>query len=539
MRETQSAFRHHWRWGTLLLAALVPRLYLLRLFDIELSNDGFDAVNTLTILQTQGAAAIPHSLIDRFILHPLYMLLLYIWKLITPTAIDFYLSARFLSTLLACVAIILMFELARHADNEYAAWIAALLLAFAPTFLWESVAILSSTLFLALYLAVLLALVQARYRWASLLAFLAAITRYEGAVLLTLVFIALVWRDGRERKIHLDVWLTYLAFSLAVPLTLMGSGWLTTGNALEFLGAQSMASIWLRFFAPGDFLQRASFFITQYPALFPLPVVWLGIAGAVLALLGHRTRPVAILSRSQFGFVVRTCSALSGAQAPTTSQIRDLLILFLTSALYLLFFETLVWFNYTTLEVRFLMYPGLPLLIFAGLALASARQFLARWAALKLLRDLVLVGVLLVLLALSYQQGMAGMRFVYNMHASQRQVADELVPIIPPHQRTNVMIYGGISGPLDLFARQRGLQLAFTYFRFAPDDQPEQFLLDQKIQFLIYPVGNVFASAKYPYLARLATQTHGGVIFQPLRQFTTSLDNQLYSIWAVSSAAQK
>jgi tRNA-2-methylthio-N6-dimethylallyladenosine synthase len=31
------------------------------------------------------------------------------------------------------------------------------------------------------------------------------------------------------------------------------------------------------------------------------------------------------ISRSQFGFVVRTCSALSGAQAPTTSQIRDLL----------------------------------------------------------------------------------------------------------------------------------------------------------------------------------------------------------------------
>lgn len=507
MRETQSAFRHHWRWIMLLLVAVVPRLYLLRLFDIELSNDGFDAVNTLTILQTQGAAAIPHSLIDRFILHPLYMLLLYAWKIITPTAIDFYIAARFLSTLLACVAIILMFELVRHVGNEYAAWVAALLLAFAPTFLWESVAILSSTLFLALYLAVLLALVQARYRWASLLAFLAAITRYEGAVLLALVFIVLAWRDGRERKIHLDVWLTYLAFSLAVPLTLMGSGWLTTGNALEFLGAQSMASIWLRFFAPGDFLQRASFFITQYPALFPLPVVWLGIAGAVLALIGHRTRPVAIL--------------------------------FLTSALYLLFFEALVWFNYTTLEVRFLMYPGLPLLIFAGLALAGVREFLARWAALKTIRDLALVVVLLVLLILGYQQGMAGMRFVYNMHASQRQVADELVPIIPPNQRTNVMIYGGISGPLDLFARQRGLQLAFTYFRFAPDDQPEQFLLDQKIQFLIYPVGNVFASAKYPYLARLATQTHGGITFQPLRQFTTSLDNQLYSIWAVSSAAQK
>jgi hypothetical protein len=507
MREAQGILRQHWRWGALLLITIVPRIYLLRLFNIELSNDGFDAVNTLTILQTQGAAAIPRSLIDRFILHPLYMLLLYAWRVITPTVIDFYLAARFLSTLLACVAVILMFELVCRVCDEYAAWVAALLLAFAPTFLWESVAILSSTLFLALYLAMLLALMQARYRWTSLLAFLATITRDEGIVLVALVFIVLAWRDVRERKIQLNTWLTYLAFSLAVPLTLMGSGWLTTGNALEFLGAQSMASIWLRFFAPGDFLQRASFFITQYPALFPPLVVWLGLAGAVLALLGHRTRPVAIL--------------------------------FLTSTLYLLFFEVLVWFNYTTLEVRFLMYPGLPLLIFAGLALADARAFLARWAALKTLRDLALAVVLLVLLALSYQQGMAGMRFVYNMHASQRQVADELVTIIPPHQQTNVMIYGGISGPLDLFARQRGLQLTFTYFRFALDDQPEQFLLDQKIQFLIYPVGNAFAAAKYPYLARFAPQTRDGITFQPLRQFTTPLDNQLYSIWAVSSAAQK
>jgi len=98
MREAQSALRRYWRWGVLLLAALAPRLYLLRLFDVDLSNDGFDAVNTLSILQTQGAAAIPHALIDRFILHPLYMLLLYAWKIITPTALDFYLAARFLST---------------------------------------------------------------------------------------------------------------------------------------------------------------------------------------------------------------------------------------------------------------------------------------------------------------------------------------------------------------------------------------------------------------------------------------------------------
>jgi hypothetical protein len=120
------------------------------------------------------------------------------------------------------------------------------------------------------------------------------------------------------------------------------------------------------------------------------------------------------------------------------------------------------------------------------------------------------------------------------MMASQREVADELAHIVPLNQRTNLMVYTGNAGALDLFARQRGMQFTFTDFRFAPDDDPEQFLIDRKIQFVIYPVGNAFAKAKYPYLARFETQTQGAVTFQPLTQFATPTDNQLYSIWAVS-----
>lgn len=492
--------KQNWRWIVLLFAALVPRLYLLRVFDIELSNDGFDAVNTLTLFQRQGIAAIPTEGMTRFVLHPLYMLLLYALKIATPASVDFYVVARLFSTLIACIAMLLLFEFARRAFGEYVAWVAALLLAFAPSFLWESAAILSSTLFLTLYLAVFLALAQSRYRWAALFAFLSAITRAEGTVLIALVFTAFILRSVSERILRRDDWLCLFAFALAVPLTILGSSWLATGNPLEFLGAQSIASIWLRFLAPGDFLKRASFFITQYPALFPSPIVWLGIAGAVIALIWHRQRATALL--------------------------------FATSALYLLFFEALVWLNYTTLEVRFLMYPGLPLLIFAGVALAHARGI-----AIKLSRvggEAVIGVVVIALLVMSYQQGVAGMRFVYNMHASQREVVDELSRLVPPNQRTNVMIYGGIAGALDLFARQHGLQLAFIYFRFAPDDQPEQFLIDRKIQFIVYPVGNAFATAKYPYLARFEAQSHGAVTFQPLTQFSTSTDNQLYSIWTVS-----
>lgn len=500
--EWVSILKRYWRWAVLLLITIAPRIYLLRVFDIELSNDGFAAVTTLNILQNQGASAIPRELVDRFILHPLYMIFLGALKIATPASIDFYIAARFLSTLIACVAIFLMFDLVRRAFNEYAAWAAALLLAFAPTFLWESVAILSSSLFLALYLAVLRALVQSQYRLASLFAFLSAITRYEGTVLIALVFIALILRDARERKIHFDDWFVFLALSLAFPLTLAASGTLATGNALEFLGANSMASIWLRFLAPGDFLKRASFFITQYPVLVPLPIVWLGLAGAIIALARYRTRAT--------------------------------MLLFIISALYILFFETLVWFNSTTLEVRFLMYPGLSLLIFAGVALATGREVLSRLAP-RVIGEAALGIVLIALLALSFQQGVAGMRFIYNSYASQREMADELTHIVVPNQQTNLLVYGGTSGALDLFGRQRGLHLTFTDFRFAPDENPEQFLIDRQIQFVIYPVGNAFASAKYPYLARFETQTRNGVTFQPLTQFATSTDNQLYSIWSVST----
>ncbi len=494
--------KKHWQWLTLFLLAMVPRVYLLRLFDIELSNDGFDAVNTLNILRAQGFSAIPRELIDRLLLHPLYMMLLGALYIITPAGFDFYILARLLSTLIGCVAVILIFEFTRRAFSKVAAWIAAILLAFAPTFLWESVAILSSTLFLTLYIAVLLALLQSRYRLAAFLAFLAAITRYEGIVLLALVFVALFISDARAHKIELRDWLVCVVFALAFPLTLVASGWIATNNPFEFVGSNSMAAIWLRILAPGDFAKRASFFLTQYPALFPTPVVVLGIAGGIIALIRYRARATALL--------------------------------LLASALYLLFFETLVWFNLTTLEVRFLIYPGLPLLIFAGVALADLSDLFARVRSLEPVRSLALGVILIVLAAMSFQQGVAGMRFIYNSYAAQRQVAEELTNMVPANEPTNVMLYAGVSGALDLFARSRGLRLIFSDFRFAPDDNPEQFIVDRKIRFVIYPVGNPFSKAKFPYLARFETQEHGGVMFQPLTQFSTSSDKQLWSIWAVS-----
>ena len=163
MKVLTHRIQKHWELGALIGITLLTRLYLLRVYDIELSQDGFEAVRTLTIWQTQGIAALPHDLLDRALLHPLYMLVLAAWRVLIPAPFDFYLAARFLSTLFACVAVVLLFQLTRDAYGRLAAWCAALFLVFAPSFLWESIAILSSTLFLALYLAVLRALLAERY----------------------------------------------------------------------------------------------------------------------------------------------------------------------------------------------------------------------------------------------------------------------------------------------------------------------------------------------------------------------------------------
>lgn len=509
----------YWELGVLVVITLATRLYLLRVYDIELSQDGFEAVRTLTIWQTQGVAALPRDLLDRALLHPLYMLVLATWRVLIPASFDFYLAARFLSTLLACVAVVLLFQLTRDAYGKLAAWCATLFLVFAPSFLWESIAILSSTLFLALYLAVLRDVLAARYARAFVVGWLAALVRYEGVVLIALTFVVLGIRDLCARHFHRNEWWIGIGTVVAFPLTLVVGSVLATGNPLQFISAQSMAGIWLRFLAPGDFFKRGAFFITQYPALFPLPIVWLGVLGVFIALLTQRTRAT--------------------------------MLLLLTTVLYVIFFELLVFFNYTTLETRFLMYPGLPLLIFAGVTLASVWSFFHRFDASRLFarslfRSFALArltshvfrfaffALLVVLLVQSYQQGERGLRFVYNSQISMREMAAEIAQIFPKHRRVNVLAYGGTSGALDIFARQHGLELAFTEFRFAPDENPEQYIIQHQIEFVIYPVGNAFAKAKYPYLMHFETQTHDGVTFQPIVQFATASDNQLYSLWAVT-----
>ena len=112
-----------------------------------------------------------------------------------------------------------------------------------------------------------------------------------------------------------------------------------------------MAAIWLRFLAPGDFFNAPRFSLRVFRAL-------------------SRLRSFGSVSRARSVAIIRHRTRVTG-------------LLFLTGALYLLFFETLVWLNYTTLEVRFLMYPGLPLLVFASsravLAFHGCEQNFAPW----------------------------------------------------------------------------------------------------------------------------------------------------------------
>ena len=124
------------------------------------------------------------------------------------------------------------------------------------------------------------------------------------------------------------------------------------------------------------------------------------------------------------------------------------------------------------------------------------------------------------------------MLWIHGNHASQQEVADQLATVIPIAQPTRIVVYAGTSNVLDHFARQRGLDLDMSFFRFIPEDHAEQYLLDADIQYLLLPRGNSFAKMKYPYLERFEQLSHAGVTFVPLVQFTTALNGQEYVLWA-------
>ena len=521
------------RWLVVYVVALAPRLYLLARYELELSEDGFAAVKTVHILQTQGFAALPTNLVDRFLLHPLYMSLLGALRLVVPSSADFFVPARLLSVLIASIAVVLMFECVRRSFGELAGWIAALLLSFVPTFLWESISIISSALFLSLYLAVWLALLQERYRVAALLGYLAAMTRYEGLVLIALIALFLLVRDLRRHSFVARDWLAVLGSACAFALSLLALGWLWEGNPLQAFQANAMAAVWLRTLAPADWVGRAQYFIMGYPKLFPLALIWIGIAGAVLAVSRHRGRAT--------------------------------LLLLVTFVVYVLFDETLVWFDLTTLEERFLLYPALPFLAFAGLGIAEAYRLAMRlgrapWSAGPGLSDrradsgepgatkplrrapsrlvtcaaasLALVILLASFSKESWQRANAGMLWIHGNHASQEEVADQLAAVIPAHQPARIVVYAGTSNVLEHFARQRGLDLHMSFFRFIPEDGAEQFLLDSGVEYVLFPRGNGFARAKYPYLDQSERQPHAAVTFVPIVQFTTASNDQEHILFA-------
>jgi hypothetical protein len=104
--------------------------------------------------------------------------------------------------------------------------------------------------------------------------------------------------------------------------------------------------------------------------------------------------------------------------------------------------------------------------------------------------------------------------------------------VLPPAGTAKIVVYAGTSNVLNHFARQSGLDLSMSFFRFIPEDEAEQFLLDTGTQYVLYPQGNGFARRKYPYLERFERQTHAGVTFVPVIQFTTALNGQNHTLWA-------
>ena len=208
------------------------------------------------------------------------------------------------------VAGLLVFLAARRAFSSGEAGVAAcLLLALNPNLLYLQSIAMSEAVFLAALAALLYFTVRFRERqgfgWAiaaGVAACAGSLARYEGWFLIP--FVALYFLVAAKRR----RWLTALVFAAIAglgPLAWLAHNWWYSGNFLDFYNgpysAQAIYQLALdRGLAryPGDheWAKAWLYFRTAVQLCAGWPLVWLGVAGAVAALLKKVFWPLALLA---------------------------------------------------------------------------------------------------------------------------------------------------------------------------------------------------------------------------------------------------
>ncbi|MGO9097871.1 MAG: glycosyltransferase family 39 protein [Bryobacteraceae bacterium] len=205
---------------------------------------------------------------------------------------------------------LLVFLAARRAFSSGEAGVAAcLLLALNPNLLYLQSIAMSEAAFLATLAALLYFTVRFRERqgfgWviaAGLAACAGSLARYEGWFLIPFVALCFLVAAGRRR------WLAALVFAAIAglgPLAWLAHNWWYSGNAFDFYNgpysAQAIYKLALdRGLAryPGDheWTKAWLYFRTAVQLCAGWPLVWLGAAGAVAALLKKVFWPLALLA---------------------------------------------------------------------------------------------------------------------------------------------------------------------------------------------------------------------------------------------------
>ncbi len=353
---------------------------------------------------------------------PLFQVCLY---LLTRVA-DSILAVRLLSAGFGVTAVLAFWLLLCRAFGPVPAYLAALLLAISPLFVLFSIVPYQEGLFLTLlFLALWLALApgEPRWPWLALVVGLAALTRYEGWLLASLLWGLFLWRRWRAGALS---WRFVVGSALAL-------GW----APLLWIGLnRNVSPIGFRSLEPA--LNRASV-LTMLHAIWPGWQLHLGLTGGALALAG-------------IGWL--------GWQAVRRNELAWLLLAFLAGDLLVIVF--LRPFSPGNLRLQLLSLPvvltGVAGLLGEGAHFlwrrAWRQQVLARWRPLIIggILGIVTLGLLVWELPIAVQWVAGYDALVYPAYAS----ADDVPHLLP--RRATIALLGNDTHVYAflVYARQAG-----------------------------------------------------------------------------------
>lgn len=503
----------HWGTSCLLLfvISLGIRFFFMFAFPIEINHDGFVLSKEVEHLALTGSHL---SGVPKYILPTLLLLTL---RVLFPVSIDTFIIGGVLSAVTSSLAVVIIYLIGRDMFDRLSGVIGAAFLSVSPHFLLESSSTSSAPIFCLLYVLTLWLTFRHRYRLASVCAALSMLSRYEGLTLFVFVFIALAFQSRQTANPLPRSIFSFHAgmFGCSVAIIVMCS-YLITGNPLAFLDEQSFPALQLSVFWPGNFVYHMYIFFRFDMALTPI-IAFLGLIGMIERVLNSRGQNECLL-----------------------------IVMFV---IFTFFYAGLLFLNKVNIEWRYLTYPGVVLYIFGGYLLSSWIGRMTSqsepsahplhdgkmWA----LRFPAIAIIVIIPLLISFRQGYQDCNRLYEHLVAQDEVADHLARVSARNKKIRVVVYASDVDTFMPYARQKGLVLDYLGWEYLPEDSPETFVLENDFDYLIYPVHNGWARARFPYLSIASGQIdRNGVKFVAVDQFTTQVGGLEYIIWSVSPSEE-